>query len=42
MKVHIPRVVCLICGHELQRIEGSEIRRCCMCDYEVHVEVTEL
>ena len=42
MKVHIPHLVCLICNHELQRIEGSEIRRCCMCDYEVNVKVTEL
>ena len=41
MKVHIERIVCLICGYELQRIEGSEIRRCCRCDYEVNVDLPD-
>ncbi len=42
MKVNIPQIICLTCGHELPKVEGSEVRECWRCDYEVHIEVTEL
>ena len=41
LTVHIPQVVCMDYDREIRLLEGTDIRKCCICELEVKIEVIE-
>ena len=41
MNVHIPQIICMDCHREMQLLEGTDIRKCGICELEIKIEVIE-